>query len=81
MNHGIEFTWKNLAEASEDAARKFAWIGAGLFLACGVLAWVSVSTHTRYSQTCEYIDQYGPRVAGQQNEEGAFARVLLRHCG
>lgn len=81
MSHGVEFTWKSLAEASEDATRKFAWIAAGLFIACSVLAYLSISTHLRYSSTCEYISQHAPAVAVQHTEEAVFARGLLRnHC-
>ena len=82
MNQGFEFTWKNLAEASEEAARKFAWIAAGLFLICAILTYVSINAHLRYAQTCGYIGQYAPVVAGQETGEGDFARMLLRnHCG
>lgn len=81
MSHGVEFTWKNLAEASEDATRKFAWIAAGLFVACIVLAYLSISTYLNYSSTCEYISMHAPQVAVQQTKEADFARSLLRnHC-
>ena len=81
MSHGVEFTWKNLAEASEDATRKFAWIAAGLLLACSVLAYLSISTYLNYSDTCEYIGTHAPQVAVQQTKEADFARSLLRnHC-
>jgi len=79
MTHGVEFTWKSLAEASEDATRKFACIAAGLFIACAVLAYLSISTHLRYANTCEYIGAHAPAVAVQETEEAAFARVLLRN--
>lgn len=79
MSHGVEFTWKNLAEASEDATRKFAWIAAGLFLACSVLAYLSISAHLRYSSTCAYIGEHAPAVAVQQTAEAEFARALLRN--
>ena len=79
MSHGVEFTWKNLAEASEDATRKFAWIAAGLFLAGSVLAYLSISTHLRYSSTCAYISENAPAVATQKTEEAEFARALLRN--
>jgi hypothetical protein len=82
MSHGVEFTWKSLAEASDEATRKFAWIAAGLFIACSVLAYLSISTHLRYANTCEYIGTHAPAVAVQQTEEADFARVLLRnYCG
>jgi hypothetical protein len=79
MSNSVEFTWKNLAEASEDATRKFAWIAAGLFIACSVLAYLSISTHLHYSNTCEYISLHAPTVAVQQSEEAAFARALLKN--
>jgi hypothetical protein len=79
MSHGVEFTWKSLAEASEDATRKFAWIAAGLFIACGVLAYLSINTHLRYASTCQYISEHAPAVAVQNTEEAAFARGLLRN--
>ena len=82
MSQGVEYTWKTLAEASDEATRKFAWIAAGLFIACGVLAYLSISTYVRYSNTCEYIGEHAPAVAVQQTEEADFARVLLRnYCG
>ena len=81
MSHGVEFTWKSLAEASEDATRKFAWIAAGLFIACSVLAYLSISSHLRYTSTCAYIGEHAPAVAVQHSEEADFARALLRnHC-
>lgn len=81
MSQGVEFTWKNLAEASEDATRKFAWIAAGLFIACAVLAYLSISTHLNYTSTCDYISTHAPRVAVEQTREAEFARSLLRnHC-
>ena len=79
MSHGVEFTWKSLAEASEDATRKFAWIAAGLFIACSILAYLSINTHLRYSSTCEYISVHAPAVAVQQSQEANFARALLRN--
>jgi hypothetical protein len=79
MSHGVDYTWKNLAEASDDATRKFAWIAAGLFIACTVLAYLSISTHLNYSNTCEYISTHAPRVAVQQTKEADFARTLLRN--
>lgn len=79
MSQGVEFTWKNLAEASEDATRKFAWIAAGLFIACTALAYLSISTHLNYASTCEYISTHAPRVAVQQTKEADFARTLLRN--
>ena len=79
MSNGVEFTWKNLAEASEDATRKFAWIAAGLLLACSVLAYLSITTHLRYSSTCAYIGENAPAVAIQDSKEADFARALLRN--
>jgi hypothetical protein len=82
MSHGVDYTWKNLAEASEDATRKFAWIAGGLFVACMILAYLSISTHLRYTSTCAYIGEHAPAVALQQSEEADFARGLLRnYCG
>ena len=81
MSHGVEFTWKSLAEASDDATRKFAWIAGGLFIACIILAYLSISTHMNYYSTCEYISTHAPHVAVQQSKEADFARTLLRnHC-
>jgi hypothetical protein len=81
MSYGVEYTWKNLAEASAEATRKFAWIAAGLFVACSVLAYFSISTHLRYSQTCEYIATHAPVIAVQPTDEALFARALLqKHC-
>jgi Sec-independent protein secretion pathway component TatC len=81
MSHGVEYTWRNLAEASAEATRKFAWIAAGLFLASSVLAYFSITTHLRYSQTCDYIATHAPVIAVQQTEEALFARSLLqKHC-
>lgn len=81
MSHGVEFTWKSLAEASEDATRKFAWIAGGLFVACIVLAYMSISSHLNYSNTCDYISRHAPQVAVQNTPEAEFARTLLRsHC-
>ena len=79
MSHGVEYTWKNLAEASDDATRKFAWIAAGLFIACSILAYLSISSHLRYSSTCAYIGDHAPAVAVQQSKEADFARTLLRN--
>lgn len=79
MSHGVEFTWKSLAEASDEATRKFACIAAGLFVACGVLAYLSISTYLSYANTCEYIGANAPAVAVQQTKEAEFARVLLRN--
>jgi Sec-independent protein secretion pathway component TatC len=82
MSNGVEFSWKGLAEASEEATRKFTWISAGLFVACTILAYLSISAYVRYSQTCEYIGVHAPAVAGQQTEEADFAQVLLqKYCG
>lgn len=82
MNHRVEFTWKSLAEASEEATRKFTWVAVGLFLACGFLTYYLVNTHVRYNETCEYISANAPAVAVQRNhEEAEFARSLLqRFC-
>lgn len=81
MTHGVEYTWKSLAEASDEATRKFAWIAAGLLIACGVLAYLSISTYVSYSNTCEYIGEHAPAVAVQQTEEADFARgLLLNYC-
>ena len=82
MNHRVEFTWKSLAEASDEATRKFTWAAVGLFLACSFLTYFLISTHVSYNQTCEYIVGNAPAVAVQQyNEESDFARsLLLRFC-
>ena len=81
MSHGVEYTWKSLAEASEDATRKFSWIAAGLLVACGVLGYLSISTYVRYANTCEYISQHAPSVAMLETEEADFARgLLLNYC-
>lgn len=81
MSQGVEYTWKNLAEASDEATRKFAWIAAGLFIACAILAYLSISTHLRYASTCDYIGEHAPAVAVQKTKEADFARALLRtHC-
>lgn len=82
MSRGVEYTWKSLAEASDEATRKFAWIAAGLLVACGVLAYLSISTYLRYSNTCAYIGAQAPAVMMEQSKEADFARTLLRnHCG
>lgn len=82
MSHGVEYTWKSLAEASEDATRKFAWIAAGLFIACSILAYLSISTYLGYSRTCEYIAHHAPAVALENTKEAELARDLLRnYCG
>lgn len=81
MSHGVEYTWKSLAEASDEATRKFALIAAGLFIACSVLAYLWISTQLRYASTCEFIAENAPAVAVQQTKEAEFARALLRsHC-
>lgn len=52
-----------------------------MFIACAVLAYLSITTHLNYSSTCEYIGMHAPRVAVQQTKEADFARTLLRnHC-
>jgi hypothetical protein len=82
MSHGVEYTWKSLAEASNEATRKFAWIAAGLFVACSILAYLSVTTYVRYSSTCGYIVEHAQAVANEQSNEADFARALLRnYCG
>lgn len=79
MSHGVEYTWKSLAEASDEAFRKFAWIAAGLFIACAILAYLSISTYLAYANTCAYISVHAPAVAVEQTEEADFARALLRN--
>jgi hypothetical protein len=79
MSHGVEYTWKSLAEASDEATRKFAWIAAGLFIACAILAYLSISTYLAYSNTCAYINAHAPAVAVEQTDEADFARALLRN--
>ena len=79
MSHGVEYTWKSLAEASDEATRKFAWIAAGLFIACAVLAYLSISTYLAYANTCAYINAHAPAVAVEQTDEADFARALLRN--
>jgi len=82
MSHGVDYTWKSLAEASDEATRKFAWIAAGLFIACSVLAYLSISAYLGYSNTCEYIGAEAPALAMEQGEEADFARALLSdYCG
>ena len=81
MSHGVEYTWKSLAEASDEATRKFAWIAGGLLIACAVLGYLSISTYVRYVNTCEYIGEHAPAVAMEQTEEADFARgLLLNYC-
>jgi len=79
MSHGVEYTWKSLAEASDEAIRKFAWIAAGLFIACAVLAYMSISTYLAYSDACAYINVHAPTVAVEQTDEAHLARALLRN--
>jgi hypothetical protein len=78
MSQRVEFTWKSLAEASEEASRKFTWAAVGFFVACAGLTYFLISTHVRYVETCAYIGSHVPAGAVQQVEEYDFARTLLQ---
>jgi hypothetical protein len=70
-----------MAEASDEASRKFAWIAAGLLIACAILAYVSISTYFAYASACAYINVHAPVEVVEHTEEADFAKALLRnHC-